>query len=282
MRPSLERLLRYPNYIKSFGLLDGLRLASGIERFLPQKSEVTRSFRVPGYSQPFILRDCVADHAAFWQCIVRQQYDLTQFPHTAYLRTRYENLLAAGRTPVILDLGANIGLSAMVFAEAFPRAHVLAVEPEAQNFALLTRNAAPYGSRIRPLQGAVWPHEEKLAILNPQSGAMSFRIGTTTSDTGIVAYTVHSLMRIAGDTEALIVKMDIEGAQKSLFAENTGWIEHVDAILLELDDWLFPWQGTSVPFFRAMSKHSFEYLMNGENLVCFNARLAHLPLGQTS
>ena len=66
-----------------------------------------------------------------------------------------------------------------------------------------------------------------------------------------------------------IVKIDIEGAQKHLFSSNTNWIEHTHLIMLELDDWLLPWQGTSRTFFSALSAYPFDYLIRGEAIFCF-------------
>ncbi len=271
---SYQRVSRLPNYIKAFGWLDGIRLVLAIERPLPQTSQTSRPFRVPGHPSPLWLRDCVSDHAIFWQCIVRQQYRLDQFPHTAQLQARYQALLERGRTPLIIDGGGNIGLSAITLADAFPRARVMVIEPDAENFKMLLKNVEPYGERIQPLLGAVWHRDQQLTIVNPEAGASGFRVEAVGPVGTVQAHTIESLMRMAGEDEVLIVKLDIEGAQKALFAENTGWIATAGAVMLELDDWLFPWGGSSTPFFRAMSQHEFEYLLNGENVVCFNAKLA--------
>ncbi len=45
---------------------------------------------------------------------------------------------------VILDIGANIGASSLLFAKRFPTAKIFAFEPVPENFALLSRNIAPY------------------------------------------------------------------------------------------------------------------------------------------
>ena len=69
--------------------------------------------------------------------------------------------------------------------------------------------------------------------------------------------------------EVLIAKIDIEGGQDSLFQDNTGWVGRTHLIVVELDDDLFPWAGTSRPFFRCVSQYPFDYLLSGENIVCF-------------
>lgn len=269
-----RRLSRLPNYLQAFGGLSALRLDFAIERALPQRSDRIRSFDVPGCTGPVWLRDCISDHAIFWQCLVRRQYSLSEFPHTRNLMLRYEQLLSIGQKPLIIDAGGNIGLSAIALAEAFPGATILVVEPDEQNFAVLQRNIAPYGQRIAAVLGAVWPDDQDLAIVNRDAGASAFRVDASGPTGTVKAYTIDTLMRMANCNEILLAKIDIEGGQKALFAANTEWISHTDVIMLELDDWLMPWQGTSLPFVQAMSKHCFEYLLNGENLVCFNSRLA--------
>ena len=57
----------------------------------------------------------------------------------------------AGASPLIVDLGASVGLSAIWFAQVWPFATVLAIEPHEENFRLLQRNVARYPN-ITPIQ----------------------------------------------------------------------------------------------------------------------------------
>jgi hypothetical protein len=61
---------------------------------------------------------------------------------------------------VILDAGANIGLTSVYFAKKYPHARIVAIEPEASNFDVLTRNVRPYPSIIpcMPLCGIATPY----------------------------------------------------------------------------------------------------------------------------
>ena len=66
----------------------------------------------------------------------------------------YEDLFAKGdygfsvqKSPTtIVDAGANIGLASVIFANRWPDATIIAIEPEAGNFDLLKKNVAPYGN----------------------------------------------------------------------------------------------------------------------------------------
>jgi hypothetical protein len=44
-------------------------------------------------------------------------------------------------------------------------------------------------------------------------------------------------------------------------------------IIIELHDWMLPMQGSSKPFFKAISNLDFEILQKGENLFFFNRAL---------
>lgn len=58
------------------------------------------------------------------------------------LRAAYERIVAAGKAPVIVDAGSRYGASALLFAEAFPRALIFALEPDRARFAALDRNTS--------------------------------------------------------------------------------------------------------------------------------------------
>src|SRR5262249_35244366 len=65
-----------------------------------------------------------------------------------------ETVLPRDQVRVIIDCGANIGLTSLYLAAHYPHARVYSVEPDAENFALLRLNtrAEP---RITPIRAAV-------------------------------------------------------------------------------------------------------------------------------
>lgn len=146
-----RRLSRLPNYLRAFGPVQGVRLLFKIERSLAGRSDQLRPYRVPGTKAPIWLREAVSDHAIFWQNLVKRHYDIRPFPHAARLMQTYQAMVKDGRRPVIIDGGGNIGLSAIWFALSFPQARILVLEPESENFRLLSRNVAPYGDCIEAI-----------------------------------------------------------------------------------------------------------------------------------
>ena len=266
-------LSRSPNYVSAFGFWMGLKLLLSLERQkLPAHSDKTRSVTVPGLPHPITLRDCRGDRAIFWQCFVTRQYRLDHFPQTKRLMQAYEQAVAAGTRPVIIDGGGNIGLGAIWFAEAFPQAVIVSVEPDKRNFELLRRNTQPYGDRILPVRGAVTAQGGRFMIDNPEAGPSSFRTRPASEDEtadALDGYTIPDLVALGGGEAPFIVKLDIEGGQKPLFEDQTDWLAKPYLVIMELDDWLFPWGGTSRPFFRAISGYPYDYLLAGENIFCF-------------
>ncbi len=75
------------------------------------------------------------------------------------------------------------------------------------------------------------PHAEKFAyrVREARPGAPG----------AIAAVTIDGLMQRYGATRNLIVKVDIEGAEDTLFRSNTGWLDRTDLLIAETHDWLF-------------------------------------------
>lgn len=140
----------------------------------------------------------------------------------------------------IIDAGANIGLSAVFFANRFPDATILAVEPEESNFQLLLRNIAAYPN-IVPVQAALWNTEGTISLSDPGTGNHGFQTKVSQEDRSspdqlVRATTIEALMRDAGWTNLDLLKLDIEGSEKTVLDAGSVWIGRVNAIMAELHD----------------------------------------------
>src|SRR5438477_12484313 len=91
--------------------------------------------RTPALKHPVYLRFGTTDAWVFKEVLLDSEYDF----------------LPPISPKVIVDAGANIGLSSIFFANKFPEATIYALEPEESNFQLLEKNASAY-PRIRPLK----------------------------------------------------------------------------------------------------------------------------------
>ena len=272
----VRRFFRAPGYFRIFGLWNGLILLFRIEKNLPPASAETRQFKVPGYRHPIYLRDTISDHAIFRQCMVMQQYNIMSFPQNIRLMSYYQESIARSETPLIIDCGANIGLATLWFSERFPKACIVAVEPNSDNFKLLTKNTEMLGQQVTRLNGGIWDKPAKLVITNPEAGASAYQVKEidVTGDTGLRAYTIDEICKMHGVSAPFIVKIDIEGAQGTLFRSNTNWVKNTPLITLELDDWLLPWSGCNRSFFSCVSQYPADYLIKDESIFYFRDFLA--------
>ena len=67
----------------------------------------------------------------------------------------------------LVDAGANIGLASLYFANRFPSANIIAIEPEQSNFDLLRKNVAPYET-ITPIRAALWHENGIIKLVDPE------------------------------------------------------------------------------------------------------------------
>lgn len=263
-------VFRLPNYVSAFGVRHGLRLLLEIETRMRHNGRRKSVFHVPGYP-PITLRDSVSDRSTFWQCLVTRQYRIDTMEQNHDVLRRYRAILNSGKRPLIIDAGANIGLSALFFGKILPDAKVYCIEPEQENLSILRENTARLGSAVEVFPGAVWDTDEPLNILDPEAGSSAMQVVAGAEPVGpsVPVHTIAQLLLHDPKTEPFIIKLDIEGAQEFLFRSNTGWIDRFSLIILELDDWQFPWRGTSRAFFRALSDFDFDYVIRGESIFCF-------------
>lgn len=172
------------------------------------------------------------------------------------------------RIDTIIDAGANIGLRSIWFAVRYPRATILAVEPEDGNFRLLQKNTAAYPN-IRCIQAGLWRRDGFLRITNPEGPAWSFTVEeipeAEASDRDLRAVTITSLMREYGFERIGILKIDIEGSEKEVFENSGSWIDRVDFLMVELHDRKKP--GCAKTFFHAVGPFDYRLFLHDDNVI---------------
>jgi len=91
---------------------------------------------IPINGHPFRYRHGTGDAFVLYECVLRGR-------KAAYFS---KNLPARDQVRVIVDVGANVGASALFWKAQYPAARLLCFEPVAENFALLSQNLAGYGA----------------------------------------------------------------------------------------------------------------------------------------
>src|SRR5438477_2567010 len=160
----IDALPFLPNYVRAFG---GHGPAAFLRINRPRSAGRMFSAMVKG--QTYWLRNTLSDRSIFFQIIVQREYDTQQWSvlHQR-IEDSYRRILGSGKIPIIIDAGANIGLSARWFATRYPHARVYAVEPDEANLLVLRRNSQGFPN-INVVRGALWDCETKLHIANPNA-----------------------------------------------------------------------------------------------------------------
>jgi FkbM family methyltransferase len=159
----------------------------------------------------------------------------------------------------IVDAGAHIGCSALYFAQRFPKANILAIEAESENYRMLCANTKDH-EQIKSLHGAVWYREEEVQISNPGSDPWGFQVSSATpsdNTSRVTGYDINSIIALSGRDIIDILKLDIEGAELNVFTKgDLSWLKKVRTIIIELHDRIQP--GCTEAFISATKRYGFE------------------------
>ncbi len=210
------------------------------------------ALRLRGYPAPLFARRGTGDFATFEKVFLQREYD-------------FDRLGVDVDPALVIDAGANVGYAAVFFARRYPQARVLALEPEASNYALLRRNVQAYPN-VTPLRAALWKAEGRLQVSNPDDAKPAIQVQAS-RDGAIDAVTVPDLLERAGRARVDLLKMDIEGSEKELFEDGAAaaWLGRVGVIAIELHDRLRP--GCSRAFYQAVDRRPSSRHRHGEHVV---------------
>jgi FkbM family methyltransferase len=233
------------------------------------------SLNANGAPRPFHYRPGGSDERVIQEVLRGREYDFARLRRGPELNALYGRLAASGKAPLIVDAGANIGASAIWFASSFPAARVVAIEPEAENYALLKANTE--GANVVTLRAALAARPGRLRLVDPGEGSWGFRTaaaGEAAAETDIAAVTVGDLYAArAGTCAPFLVKIDIEGGETDVFAANTDWVDATPVIVIELHDWLLTGQASARPFLQCVSALDRDFVYVGENVFSIDNRL---------
>ncbi len=205
-------------YIRSFGVVQGLRIFFKVRR---EKHRELITFNLPGLAKPVFLRRQSSDFMVFEEIYIDHQYQVN-FP---------ENSIKT-----IIDAGANIGLSALYFLGKYPKASIICLEPEDNNFELLQKNLGGYSNVILVKKG-LWHTKENLSFIDAAAESWGFEVKAAKNGDGqIEGISINDLVGDYNITTIDLLKMDIEGSEKEVFELNNSWINKVKHIIVEIHE----------------------------------------------
>ena len=144
--------------------------------------------------------------------------------------------LPANLGPVtLIDLGANIGLSALSLSRALDVIEIIAVEPDPDNFRMLSENLRRAGlaSRSIALRAFAGAEPACAELYDSGNGAWGMRMGAL-SDTGIPVLPLTGIAHAANAGPPILLKCDIEGGERQIFLHIRDWDHLIRYIFLEL------------------------------------------------
>ena len=106
---------------------------------MPDSSPILRPVDVDRIGRVFV-REGTSDTAVLEQIFHTEEFNISTAPQFAWIRAAYDRTLEAGQVPLIVDCGANNGLSALYFASHLPRAKIVGIEPARDNVELARKN----------------------------------------------------------------------------------------------------------------------------------------------
>jgi len=213
---------------------------------------------------PVTLRLDNSDADVFRQVFRYREYDLKGTGQWPRVQAAYEALLAAGKRPIIIDAGANVGASTLYFATTYPEAIVVAIEPDAENLELCRRNTRSCPN-VRLVEAGLGGEAGLVELRGGENGSWSIMTERSTQGTTALV-TVPQLLQQEGDEASLfLVKIDIEGFESDVFETAGEWIDLPAVLFIEMHDWMLPGSYTSASVQRAVATQGFEMLTIGEN-----------------
>lgn len=252
-------MLQYYNVLKNYKLRESVLI------LLKLKFGFTKRIVIPKTIHPLHLRKSTSDIETFYQ---------------VFGNLEYGDIPIKFSPKVIIDLGANIGLASVYFANKYPDSKIISVEPETSNFDVLKVNTARYKNIILEQKAISNIDDKYVEILDKGYGKWGFI--TEIKDeydnsfgSGIKTITINKISELYNINCIDILKIDIEGAEKELFETNfEKWIPITRCIIIELHDGMK--KGCSKSFFKCISNYNFSFRIRGENLVLINENLKNI------
>ena len=195
---------------------------------------------------PAYLRSKTSDIEVYYQVMYGRSY-----------------LIKTKTTPkVIIDCGANIGITTIFYKKQYPDCKIIAIEPEKGNYELLKKNTEKYKD-IFCIKTAVNNKNTNFSIDTSNNDNWGFKIEETNQqlpDT-LVTMTINDIIEKYQIDTIDILKIDIEGSEKELFQDNyEKWLPKVKYIMIELHDGFK--EGCSNSLFKALINYKFRVKNN--------------------
>jgi len=122
--------------------------------------------------------------------------------------------------PIILDLGANIGVSTLFFAMCWPNSEIHSVEPDPDNFRRLCLNTKSLNN-ITCHNKVIWSENGMVSFYtNKHRGSSSsvFKTSSKQHRIKLEAFSLSQFLNEISKDRISLLKIDVEGAEEAIFS----------------------------------------------------------------
>ncbi len=140
----------------------------------------------------------------------------------------------------IIDAGANVGYTSLLFSNHFSEVSIIAIEPSDANFTILKENITLNNINAKLINGGIWSKNAYLKIVRDFRDLSDWAIRVEESEvaTDLKAYSISEIINEANWKTIDILKMDIEGSEKNVFEKkaDTSFLKITKCIAVEIHD----------------------------------------------
>lgn len=244
----LRHLVFYRNLLRTFNFIDSAIIVIAIKLNF-------RKIYLPFGSKTFYVRKKTKDKETFKEVFNSNIYSL--------------KLPIIPKT--IIDAGANVGFASIFFKSKFKQSEIVALEIESNNCDYFKKNTEKYNN-IELIQKGLYNKDGKFIIEDPYNATNSYVIKevTETENFDIESITLDTILTLKKWETIDLLKIDIEGAEKSLFESNyENWLPKTKIIMIETHDRMIP--KCSYAVMKAINEYDFIlYTTNEGTLIYFN------------
>lgn len=259
------------------GLVRAIGCFKAFMVFASRLLQVERIITAKVGSNTLFIRPLDSDFAVLSQVFGWKEYEIDA-ARLAKLRDVAVAWKMEGYQPTIIDAGANAGYSSLYFSNVFPGVKIFAIEPCLKTFEMLCLNVDKHPD-IKPIHAALWSHENGLALFEKANESWGNAVH---EGRGTPSVRLDSLFQSIPAARALLIKMDIEGAEKEVIASCPGIFSSAKCLLIEPHDFDRPGLSCLAPLYSALAGRDFDTVLSGENLAIFASDLfgSSHPIGR--
>ncbi len=178
----------------------------------------------------------------------------------------------------IIDAGANVGYFSLLFKIRYPNAEIVAIEIDKDNIECIKKNTKNL-TGVSIIRKGLYNKKAFFKVEDPYNASNSFQVKQVSENEKckIDSITIDEILESQNWNYIDILKIDIEGAEKNLFASNyENWLPKVKILFVETHDRMIPGCSKSVTSAMNNFDQFIMYTTTTGTLIYFNSELMQI------